>query len=329
MDLSLYDYSLPKELIAQRAVFPKSSSRLMVLEGTNISHKRFHDIVDYFREGDVIVVNESKVSRAKIFGKKSTGAPAEIIIESGSGREFFCRIKTRALKVGNIIHVGRLKADVVSKSDEGQYVIRFDSDADAYIRKNAILPAPPYVKRKVSAREYQTVYSKKEGSLAAPTAGLHFTGDMIRKLEKKGVKIAKVCLHISFATFVEITQKNVKEKKLASESYDIPKRSADMINSAKRLFVVGTTSLKAIESAHDGKKVVAGKGNSELFIYPGYKFKNRISGMVTNFHLPRSSLLLLVSAFYGWDRIKKAYETAVKEKYRFYSLGDGMLMLKD
>lgn len=330
ININDFDYCLPKELIADKAAVPRSSSRMIVLDGSKIFHRRFYNIVDYLKKGDVLVVNETKVSKAKIFGRKETGAHAEIVIEEKvDGLRYRCRIKSSRPKAKDMFVVDNgIRFVVESKSEDGQYLVCFNKNPDSYIKKHGVLPIPYYIKKRVRDYQYQTRYAKKEGSLAAPTAGLHFTRQLLGKIERKGVKIAKVCLKIGFGTFREVNNKQIEEKRLHKEYYEISEEAADMINDAKRLFVTGTTSLRALESSNVNGKVCAGKGFTELFIFPGYRFKNKITGLITNFHLPRSSLLMLVSAFYGREKILRAYETAIQKKYRFYSLGDCMLLLK-
>ena len=323
MNLSEYNYMLPKELIAQEPVFPKDHSKLMVLNKT-IEHKHFYDIINYLEKDDVLVVNESRVKKCKLIGKKSTGAEVEVIIEKQKGALFECRIHgSSAVKIHNALLFENTKGLVVGKDGE-KFLVQFNNSP---INENLHLPQPPYIKRLLSDREYQTTYSSEEGSLAAPTAGLHFTEELLKKIEQKGVKIAKIKLHVSFGTFKPI-RTEVNKHKMDPEEFIIDKPTADLINNAKRLFVVGTTSLKALESANQNGKIIPQHKNSKLFICPGYKFKTKVKGLITNFHFPKSTLLLLVSAFYGKEKILDAYEKAIKHKYRFFSLGDAMLLLK-
>jgi S-adenosylmethionine:tRNA ribosyltransferase-isomerase len=332
MQLDDFNYELPEERIAQEAVKPKDSSRLMVVKNDSIEHRHFHNLIDYLQEGDVLVINESKVSRAKIEGNKITGSKVEIILcEKINNTTFKARIKANKVRVGNKydFHDGRLKAEVIGQ-DKDIFVVEFDKEiSNEIIDKYFELPLPPYVKRKINDEsEYQTVYSKKEGSLAAPTAGLHFTDELLNKIKDKGVKIATVCLHVDFGTFLPV-RGNIKDHKMHEEYYEIDEAAAKTINNRKgRLICVGTTSVRTLESAADSQgKIAPSKNKTEIFIYPGYKFKNKIDCLVTNFHLPKSTLLMLVSAYYGRENILKAYEEAIKEKYRFYSLGDAMLLI--
>jgi S-adenosylmethionine:tRNA ribosyltransferase-isomerase len=326
MKLSDFDYNLPKEFIAQKPVSPRDNSKLMVI-GSEIEHKRFYDIIDYLEKGDILVLNETKVIPAKLTGRKETGSSAEIIVEEFEGKICKGHIKTRNPRIGTKLIFGKYNAEIIDENEE-MFTIRFDENIKSIMKSIGQLPTPPYVKRKLDKNsQYQTVYSKKKGSIAAPTAGLHFTTRLLNKIKKKGVKIAKVCLHIDFGTFLPV--RDVNKKKLHAEYYEIDKKNADIINNRKgRLFVVGTTSIRTLESVSKNGKIIAGKGKTEIFIKPGYKFKNKIDGMITNFHLPKSTLLMLVSAFIGRKKILDAYKIAIKKKYRFFSFGDVMLIFK-
>ena len=264
-------------------------------------------------------------------GKKITGSKIELILTKKiDNTHYECWIKANRVDIGNeYVFEKGLKCKLIGVKKD-IFIVEFNKK----IRKNLVdeifeLPLPPYVKRKIDdEREYQTVYSKKQGSLAAPTAGLHFTDDLLKKIKKKGVKIAKICLHIDFGTFLTI-KGNIEEHKMHEEYFEITKQAADIINNRKaRLIVVGTTSVRALEASSKNGKILAKKAKTDIFIYPGYEFKNKIDALITNFHLPKSTLLMLVSAYYGMDSILKAYKEAVKKKYRFYSLGDAMLLIK-
>lgn len=329
MKLSDFDYKLPEKLIAQEPVEPRDHSRLMVVS-KKIEHKHFYEIIDYLEKGDVLVVNETKVSVSKVVGKKETGSPCQLIVEEYKGKKCRCRIKTKHPHVGAKLVFGKFKGEIYKQEDDIFYV-EFNFPIKKILDKIGILPTPPYVKKKLEKEsQYQTVYSKKKGSVAAPTAGLHFTKRLLDKIKKKGVKIAKVNLHVGFGTFLPI--RDITKKKLHAEYFEIDSANAKIINKAKRLVVVGTTSVRALESvAVKGKvrrgEVKPGKGETELFIKPGYKFKMKYNMMITNFHLPKSTLLMLVSALVGRKKILKAYKEAVKEKYRFFSFGDAMLLI--
>lgn len=338
MELSDFDYDLPKELIAQFCVHPKDHSRLMIVKkdrkdscGKNIiSHKRFYDIIDYFLPEDVLVLNETKVSRAKIIGKKNTGGAVEIILVKKIDESTYeAKVYGKKIKEGVICEFNfKLMCEVIEKKDD-LFVIKFNQDVDTEKISDFTLPLPPYVKSKLeNESDYQTIYSKKEGSLAAPTAGLHFTNDLLEKIEKKGVLIVKVCLHVGIGTFSPI-RGEISEHKMHSEEFEVSSDTADTINNRRgRLFVVGTTTLRTLESSCDASgKVHAGSGSTNIFIYPPYHFKLKFDGLITNFHLPKSTLLLLVSAYFGRENILDAYKIAVTEKYRFFSLGDAMFLV--
>jgi S-adenosylmethionine:tRNA ribosyltransferase-isomerase len=234
------------------------------------------------------------------------------------------------VKQGDILFFPKKIEGRILEKNENKLKVEFNKPIDTIIRSIGELPTPPYIKKRLeNDSQYQTVYSKKQGSLAAPTAGLHFDKDLLKKIKNKGVKIAKVCLHVSWDTFLPVREKDFSQHKMHGEYCEINKKNADIINNAKRLFVVGTTTLKTLESLSDNSKIIPSKKISELFIYPGYKFKLEYAGLITNFHLPRSTLILLVSAFYDRERILRAYDIAVRQKYRFYSLGDAMLLLRE
>ncbi len=325
MKLSRFDYELPRELIAQSFV-KRGQSRMMVLKDNKIFHKRFSDIINYFKKGDVLVLNETKVVPNRLLGKKSTGGKIEVILEFEKKEMWQCRIKGSKIRKGaELVFDKELKARVVEKSKD-VFFLKFNKKFN--LEKVGRLPLPFYVKSKLVREErYQTVYSSKKGSLAAPTAGLHFSKQILDKIKKKGVKIAKVTLHINFGTFLPIRVDDIRKHKMHYESFEVTQKNADIINNRKgRLIVVGTTVVRTLESSFKNNKVIPNKTQTNLYIYPGYKFKNKIDIMLTNFHLPKSSLLLLVSAFYGRTPLLKAYKQAVKHKYRFYSFGDCMLL---
>ncbi|MFO8016047.1 MAG: tRNA preQ1(34) S-adenosylmethionine ribosyltransferase-isomerase QueA [Candidatus Woesearchaeota archaeon] len=326
-----FDYRLPENLIAQRPAKPKDSSRLMVVkrakEGIAVEHKRFHDIISYLEKDDVLVINETRVSRAKLTGRKITGSRAEIMLtERISKTDLRARVKGRGVRKGNRYSFGDgLECEIIDSEDD-IFTVRFSRPPK---EEEMELPLPPYVTEKISDdSEYQTVYSREDGSLAAPTAGLHFTEKLLERIKRKGVKIARICLHIDFGTFLPVRGK-LEEHRMHEEHYEINSEAAEMINSRKgRLIAVGTTSVRALESSSDKKgNVIPGKGRTGIFIYPGYRFRLEYDAMITNFHLPKSSLLMLVSAYFGRESILAAYEEAVKERYRFYSLGDSMMLI--
>jgi S-adenosylmethionine:tRNA ribosyltransferase-isomerase len=325
MQLSDFDYSIPKEFIAQKPVSPRDNSKLMVI-GRKTEHRRFHDLADYLEEGDVLVINETKVIPAKLVGNKTTGAKVELIVEEVNGNKCRCRIKATKPRIGNKLLFKNYKAEITGQ-DNDSFTVLFDKNINLIMERIGELPTPPYVKRKIDREsQYQTVYSKKNGSIAAPTAGLHFTKRLLSKIKAKGVKIAKVCLHVDFGTFLPV--RDINQSSLYEEYFEIDRKNAAIINNREgRLFAVGTTSVRALESAADPQgKIAAKTGKTGIFIKPGYKFKTRIDRLITNFHLPKSTLLMLVSAFIGRKRILDAYKDAIKKKYRFFSFGDAMLI---
>lgn len=328
MRLSDFNYELPKELIAQTPAVPRSSSKLMVVKGNSIEHRLFTDIVECIKPGDVVVINETKVMRAKLFGQKTTGGKVEVILTEKRGDAYICRIKGSNLKSGLKLVFGKLRAEVVRREAD-IFTIRFlQKDAEKLIKDMGELPTPPYIKKKLdSDSQYQTVYAKEEGSVAAPTAGLHFTPEILEEIRKKGAQIVRIYLHVSFGTFLPIRSDDPMKHKMEPEYYEISKEAADAINSRKgRLIAVGTTTVKALETAAKDGKVEAKSGQSTLFITPEHKFQAGIDAMITNFHLPKSTLILLVCGFAGKDTILNAYKIAIEKKYRFYSLGDAMLL---
>jgi S-adenosylmethionine:tRNA ribosyltransferase-isomerase len=335
MNLEEYDFDLPEELIAQRPIKPKDHSKMLVAYSNkeDIKDRHFYDIIDFLNEGDVIVVNESKVLKTRISGRKDTGSKVEVIITKKiTSKKYETRIKGKKINnAGKLIFDNGLEAKVIEQVSD-RFIIEFDNEVDMNNIEKAILPTPPYINEKLEEdNEYQTVYANKKGSLAAPTAGLHFTDELLEKIKQKGVRIVKVCLHVSFGTFTNIRTNDFTKHKLEPEHIEITQETADAINNRKgKLFVVGTTTLKALETAKDTKgKIKAIKKESELFIYPGHEFNIIPDGFITNFHFPKSTLILLVSALYGKDKIWSIYKHAIKNKYRFYSLGDCMLVLND
>lgn len=352
MKISEFSYELPEELIAQFPADKRDESRLIIVKD-EIEHKKFSDIIDYLKKDDVLVLNETKVIEAKLIGEKSTGAYAEIILTKRiDDKRFICRIKSRNPIAGsefvfNVSEISKNKIsehdqEVVSKTildtynckiikqDFDIFTVEFDKElSKEKLKKIAVLPSPPYIKEEMDYSRYQTVYAEKEGSVASPTAGLHFTPELLDKIKEKGVKIAKLCLHVGFGTFISVRTENVEEHKMEEEYFEIDLVNKEIINNCSgRLVCVGTTSMRALESMCKDGKIVKDKGMSDLFIYPGYKFKSNVSMLITNFHLPKSTLLLLVSAFAGKDVIFNAYKEAIKKKYRFYSFGDAMLLWK-
>ncbi|MDO8733921.1 MAG: tRNA preQ1(34) S-adenosylmethionine ribosyltransferase-isomerase QueA [Elusimicrobiota bacterium] len=342
LKISDFDYDLPKEFIAKFPSVQRDGSKLLVIhrDTGKIEHKIFRDIVDYFSEGDVLVINKTKVIPARLVGYKETGGKIEILILGyGDSKAVPAIVKPlKNLKIGSRIFIqNEFPKQVRDKfcevvSIENEIVkLKFSDEIDTILKKYGKIPLPPYIKRDIipsDVERYQTVFASALGSVAAPTAGLHFTENVLSQLRNNGVKIADVLLHISWATFSPVRCENITEHKMGEEYFEIEKSSADIINSAKRKIAVGTTSVRVLETSltSDSKKVTPKKGATDIFIYPGYKFKN-VDALLTNFHLPQTTLLMLVCAFAGRDLIFKAYEEAKKNNYRFASYGDAMLVL--
>ncbi len=341
MNTSDFYYELPDELIAQTPIKPRDSSRLLVL-GRNsgeIEHKHFYNIIDYLNEGDCLVVNDSRVIPARIYGVKAeTGARVEFLLlkqVSGNKWETLCKPGKKA-KEGTKFTFGDgiMTAEVVEVKEDGNRIVDFKCDENFFSALDKIgqMPLPPYITEKLEDQErYQTVYSNELGSAAAPTAGLHFTNELMDKIRAKGVKIAYVTLHVGLGTFRPVKVEDVTKHKMHSEHYEVPEETARIIKetkeSGKRVISVGTTSCRTLESvATQYGEVKACDGWTDIFIYPGYEFKV-LDGLITNFHLPESTLIMLVSAFAGYDNIMNAYKVAVSEKYRFFSFGDAMAIL--
>lgn len=340
MKTSDFYYDLPKELIAQTPVEPRDSSRLLVLGRKNgeIEHRHFYDIIDFLNEGDLLVVNDSRVLPARIFGiKDETGARVEFLLlkqVSGNKWETLCKPGKKA-RVGAKFTFGEgiLRATVVDVKDDGNRIVDFDCDENFFATLDKIgqMPLPPYITEELKDKErYQTVYSHELGSAAAPTAGLHFTNELMDRIRKKGVKIANVTLHVGLGTFRPVKVDDVTNHKMHSEHYEVPEETARLIKQTRenggRVIAVGTTSCRTLESvATQYGEVIACDGFTDIFIYPGYKFKV-LDGLITNFHLPESTLIMLVSAFAGFDNVMNAYKVAVEEKYRFFSFGDAMFI---
>lgn len=328
-----YYYDLPEKLIAQTPIEPRDSSRLLVYDKKTgqIEHKIFHDIIDYLNAGDVLVVNNTRVLPARIYGYKDTGAKIEILLQKRldlTNWEAIAR-PTKRLKVGTVLTFSEhLKCTVKEIGDYGCVKIEFAFDGVFEHRLSEVgsMPLPPYIKEKLKDKErYQTVYSKIEGSSAAPTAGLHFTPQLLQKIRDKGVEIVEVLLHVGLGTFRPVKEDNILKHEMHSEFFVMSEENAERLNKAKsegrRIIAVGTTSVRVLESACENGKFLPMKKETQIFIYPSYKFK-AVDALITNFHLPESTLIMLVSAFIGRDETMRVYETAVKERYRFFSFGD-------
>lgn len=331
-------YELPQELIAQTPLEDRTASRLMVVNRTSgeIEHKHFYDIVDRLREGDCLVMNNTRVIPARLYGtKEGSGGKIEFLLLKRLGLdkwEVILRPGKKA-KPGSRFEFGGglLRAEVLEIIEDGNRIVRFEYDGvwEELLDKLGEMPLPPYIKEKLTDRErYQTVYSKIEGSAAAPTAGLHFTKELLEKIKAKGVELAYLTLHVGLGTFRPVSVENVEDHLMHTEYYQISAETAEKINHARkrggRIIAVGTTSVRTLETvADDDGSLRAASGETSIFIYPGYKFK-AVDCLITNFHLPESTLMMLVSAFSTKDIIFNAYKTAVAEKYRFFSFGDAM-----
>lgn len=334
-----FDYELPKELIAQTPLEKRDESRLLVLnkETGEIEHKMFYDIIDYLSSGDALVINDTKVIPARIIGEKiDTGAVIELLLLKDLGNTWECLAKPqKRLKKGTIISFGdgSLKAEVVEIKDEGITIVKllYSGILMEILERLGTMPLPPYIHEKLENQSmYQTVYAKDYGSAAAPTAGLHFTKELLERIKKKGIKIVHVTLHVGLGTFRPVMVEDVKKHVMHSEHFIISKEAADTLNKVKenggKIIAVGTTSVRTLETVmQNNDKFVPMVGDTNIFIYPGFKFK-AIDGLITNFHLPKSTLVMLVSALASRDNILNAYKIAVDEKYRFFSFGDAMLI---
>lgn len=334
-------YELPEELIAQTPVEPRSASRMMCVDRVTgeISHSHFYNLCSKLKKGDLLVMNDSRVIPARLYGEKIDNQTfIEFLLLEQKGDkvwEIICRPGKKA-KVGTRFSFGggRLIAEVIEVKDDGNRVVQFECEGNFFTALEDVgqMPLPPYITAKLEDKErYQTVYSRELGSAAAPTAGLHFTPEMLDELKNMGVNIAFVTLHVGLGTFRPVKEDNVLEHKMHSEHYFLPKETANLINKTKaeggRVIAVGTTTCRTLESvATFYNEISEHDGYTDIFIYPGYEFKC-IDGLITNFHLPESTLIMLVSAFMGYDSTMNAYKTAVEEKYRFFSFGDSMCIL--
>lgn len=334
MNKSDFYYELPEELIAQTPIEPRDASRLLVYDrsANTIEHKHFYDLPDYLHKGDVLVINNTRVLPARIYGVKAvTGAKVEFLLHKRinlTDWEVLVKPAKKASVGAKFVFSDKLSAEVIEYEGEGLRKVRFTFDGVFEDVLSAIgeMPIPPYIHEKLKEQErYQTVYAKENGSSAAPTAGLHFTPELLNKLRAMGVEIVEVLLHVGLGTFRPVKTDDITEHKMHSEYYCVTQKAADEINAAKaegrRIIAVGTTSVRVLESAFRDGKLHAESGETSIFIYPPYKFK-AVDALVTNFHLPESTLIMLISAFMGRENALKMYETAVKERYRFFSFGD-------
>ncbi|MDD7184821.1 MAG: tRNA preQ1(34) S-adenosylmethionine ribosyltransferase-isomerase QueA [Ruminococcus sp.] len=341
MKKSDFYYELPEELIAQTPIEPRNASRLMCVDRKSgeVTHSHFYNLCEKLKKGDLLVMNDSRVLPARLYGEKiGNNTFIEFLLLEQKGDkiwEIICRPGKKA-KIGTKFSFGngRLIAEVIEIKDDGNRIVKFECEGNFFTALEDVgqMPLPPYITEKLENKErYQTVYSRELGSAAAPTAGLHFTPEMLDELHAKGINTAFVTLHVGLGTFRPVKEEKVLDHKMHSEHYFLPKETADLINQTKqnggRVIAVGTTSCRTLESvATFYDKIEEHEGYTDIFIYPGYKFKC-IDGLITNFHLPESTLIMLVSAFMGYENTMNAYKTAVQEKYRFFSFGDAMLIL--
>ena len=338
--LSDYDYFLPDKLIGQKPREPRDSAKLMLIdkENNSVEHKNFYNIIDYLQKGDVLVRNATKVIPARIFGHKETGGILEILlIKRISIDTWECLLKpAKKLKLGQKLFIGENKeliAELLEIKEDGNRVLKFfyEGSFEEVLDKLGSMPLPPYITRKLENKDrYQTVYADHGESVAAPTAGLHFTKELLQKIEAKGVEILDIFLEVGLGTFRPVQTENVLDHKMHEETFEISQEVAEKINKAKvegrRIISVGTTATRALESSVDENgKLIAQKKDTGIFIYPGYEFKI-VDALITNFHLPKSTLLMLVSAFYNREKMLEIYNLAVKEEYHFFSFGDSMFI---
>ncbi len=343
MRLQDFDYSLPQELIAQSPAPDRDRSRMMVVErqtGSLLSHV-FHEFPGFLRKGDVLVINDSRVIPARLFARKTTGATVEILLlrsreGTGSSRWEVLLRPAKRIKAGTTIGLdGGAGVRVLERINERKWVVEFQTDEpfEDYLQHRGQAPLPPYIRREksgghasVDVERYQTVYARHPGSVAAPTAGLHFTETVLKEIRGMGIPVAPVTLHVGYGTFTPVEVERIEDHTMDEEYFELGGETAEAINSAERVVAVGTTSTRVLESVADGRgRIRAASGSTGLFIYPGYRFK-RVGAMLTNFHLPKSSLFLLTCAFGGRELIFKAYQEAIEERYRFYSYGDCMFI---
>lgn len=344
MDVNDFEYDLPGGLIAQHPTDRRDASRLLVIDRKTgrLEHRHFYNILEYLNPGDCLVLNNSKVIPARLFGvKEMTGAKVEFLLTRRINDDFWETL----VRPGKKLHVGdrvsftedgALTARITEHGAGGIRIVRFEYEGDFHELLDRIgkMPLPPYIERESGEEDkerYQTVYCREEGSVAAPTAGLHFTEELLEQAEKKGIKIAYVTLHVGIGTFRPVKSRNIEEHRMHSEEYEIDGENAGIINETKkaggRIISVGTTSARTAESAAEADGTVnAGRGSTDIFIYPGYRFKV-IDSLITNFHLPKSTLLMLISALYNREAILAAYREAIEQEYRFFSYGDAMLII--
>ncbi len=336
MKTSDFDYNLPETSIAQIPAEPRDSSRLLVLhrESAEIEHRLFRDVGDYLRTGDLLVLNQTRVIPARMYARKETGGRVELLLlRRLDALTWEALVGGKGLRVGRKVRVeAGPQAEIIQLLDGSERLIKFSEPIEPYFSNVGNVPLPPYIHEQLNDPErYQTVYAREPGSAAAPTAGLHFTPRLLKDLQAKGVNIAYVTLHVGLDTFAPVTEDDPQEHKIHSEWCELPQETADLINETKktggRVVAAGTTSVRTLESAVSSQSQVSSFiGSTSLYILPGYQFQV-VDAMITNFHLPKSTLLMLVSAFAGRETVLGTYETAIQEGYRFYSFGDAMLIL--
>ena len=332
-------YDLPEERIAQTPVEPRDHSRLMVIhrDTDEIEHRHFYDVIDYLNPGDVLVVNDTRVIPARLYGERPTGGACEVLLlKQLAPKRWETLVKPgKKLKPGAeiVFGDGRLRGRVLETTDVGGRIVEFECEGTFEASLDALgeMPLPPYIHEQLEDRErYQTVYARHEGSAAAPTAGLHFTPELLDRIREKGIDVVPVLLHVGLGTFRPVKVENIEEHQMHSEHFEVTEDAARRVNAARerggRVIAVGTTSVRTLESAAENGKLVAKRGETSIFIRPGYRYQ-MVDALITNFHLPGSTLMMLVSALYDREKILSAYETAVKENYRFFSFGDAMLIL--
>lgn len=342
MKLEEFDFYLPEELIAQTPLLKRDTSKLLTInrKENTYEHKVFSDIIDYFNPGDTLVLNNTRVMPARLYGqKKDTGAAIEVLLLKNKEHNMWeCLVKpAKRIKVGSIVSFGDgiMEAECVKVLDDGfrYFEFKYEGIFQERLDELGTMPLPPYIKERLTDKErYQTVYSKEVGSSAAPTAGLHFTNELLDKIKQKGVNIVYLTLHVGLGTFRPVSVENIEDHDMHSEYYTLDKEAANVINETKknggRVFSVGTTSTRTLETIardNDGK-IIPASGWTNIFIYPGFEFKC-VDGLITNFHLPKSSLIMLVSAFYNREKVLELYKIAVENKYRFFSFGDAMIII--
>jgi len=338
VDVAEFDYPLPQELIAQEPLPERDASRLLVLprERGEVQHRSVRELPALLRAGDVLVVNDARVIPARVRGRKAgTGGKVELLlVEPLGGPEWLALAQSsKPLRAGAVVEAHGARLEVVEVRGDGELVVRLPAEGDAlwrYLDAAGEMPLPPYIERPARAEDrerYQTIFARERGAVAAPTAGLHFTPRLLEDLRSAGVGVARVTLHVGPGTFLPVRVRRVEDHRMHRERYHVPSETAEAVSVARgRVIAVGTTALRTLEAAHDGAAVRAGPGSTDLFITPGYRFR-AVQGLLTNFHLPRSTLLMLVSALAGLPRIQGAYGEAVARGYRFFSYGDAMLIV--